>query len=96
MASVSIDLPFPINSNTCENATSVFIRLNDNATNDFLFNDTILDFLKGLGRMFYIVNPEDTTFARPENVPHFYRQVSLILFYFILLRLSCFSVLLYY
>lgn len=88
MATV-IDYPFEMNNNTCENATSVIMRvLNDGLQlqEDYELNDNILRFLKGLGRMFYIVNPEETTFSKVEYVPHFYRQAWPYFLLFILLE----------
>lgn len=36
------------------------------------------EFAKGLGRMFYIVDPKDTVYENVEDVPNFYVQVSII------------------
>lgn len=33
-------------------------------------------FAKGLGRMFYIIDPKDTVYENVEDVPNFYVQVS--------------------
>jgi hypothetical protein len=33
-------------------------------------------FLNGLGRMFYMVDPQESTYKSPEEVPFFFRQVS--------------------
>ncbi|KAJ0179015.1 hypothetical protein K1T71_005790 [Dendrolimus kikuchii] len=33
-----------------------------------------MDFFKGVGRMFYIINPKDMRYEDPEDVPNFYVQ----------------------
>lgn len=34
-----------------------------------------MEFLKGVGRMFYVINPKDNLFENKEEVPNFYVQV---------------------
>lgn len=45
----------------------------------FYSNGSVLrdpgEFFKGIGRMFYIIDPKETTFEREEEVPNFYIQV---------------------
>lgn len=66
------------NSSECETVTSIFLDLVDgNSTGSLFETDALLDFAKGVGRMFYIVNPAETTFENPKDVPNFFRNVSL-------------------
>lgn len=66
------------NNNCCESVTSVVIKLatndNNNSTNSY---EQFVVFLNGLGRMFYIIKPSETTFKQPEDVPKFYQNVSI-------------------
>ncbi|GLV45354.1 hypothetical protein CBL_05454 [Carabus blaptoides fortunei] len=83
---VSVDMPFLL-GNSCETATSVFMRANNGSLReDVLFNETFVQFLKGLGRMFYITNPEETSFSKIELVPNFHRQAWPYFLLFILLE----------
>lgn len=64
--------------NHSEIITSVFLRLaiqheSDNQRN---FDINGWEVFKGIGRMFYIVDPAETTYARLEDVPHIFRNVS--------------------
>ncbi|XP_076250275.1 alkylglycerol monooxygenase-like isoform X1 [Rhynchophorus ferrugineus] len=63
------------NSSECETVTSVFLNFVDsNGTVSFWETDALLDFAKGVGRMFYIVNPSETTFENAKEVPNFFRN----------------------
>ncbi|KOB70287.1 Uncharacterized protein OBRU01_15478, partial [Operophtera brumata] len=44
------------------------------------------EFLKGVGRMFYVINPQDNLFERPEQVPNFYVQSWPYFFMFMILE----------
>jgi hypothetical protein len=55
--------------------TSVFIRLMEHETKTW--DGKLWDVLAGCGRMFYVVDPAVTRFREPEQVPTFFRNVSL-------------------
>lgn len=62
-------------NNGCEPITSIIIDLKSNGGNfDDIFDNILLNGLKGIGRMFYIVNPAESTFENPEDVPKFFRN----------------------
>ncbi|KAJ8938561.1 hypothetical protein NQ314_011451 [Rhamnusium bicolor] len=67
---------FHLHNNGCEPVTSVFIKLVKEGTgNENIFlNEKLLGFLKGIGRMFYVVNPSETTFSDAKEVPEFFRN----------------------
>nr|CAH7728478.1 unnamed protein product [Callosobruchus chinensis] len=62
--------------NNSDVITSVFINLvNEESYRDSYFEeDGVKNFLKGIGRMFYIVDPSETTFRDASDVPSFYRD----------------------
>lgn len=63
--------------NHSETITSVYVRLiePDRVNYDiFLSGNAVLDFFKGLGRMFYIVNPAETMYSDPQAVPQFFKN----------------------
>lgn len=62
-------------NNGCEPITSVFIHLAKDDIDAF-DNTPIKTFFKGLGQMFYIINPSETTFNDPKEVPEYFRNVS--------------------
>lgn len=70
------------NRNSSEIVTSVFLRLSkEEAIGDALsWRDACWEILKGVGRMFYIVDPTETSYSRPENVPNIFKNVSSVLF----------------
>lgn len=73
--------------NNSELITSVFLKLsNEEDRNDFKDNEIYringLDVVKGIGRMFYIVDPAETTYSNFEDVPSIYRNVSLPFIFF--------------
>lgn len=72
--------------NWCEPITSVFIRLASNAPDEpeigYVVDEEVWHFVKGIGRMFYIVDPAESTYERVEDVPKFYRQVCYLLYFF--------------
>lgn len=53
-----------------------------NATAVNGFSDLVGDHLKGIGRLFYLHSPKDTMYERKEDVPNFFYQVPIIMFYF--------------
>ncbi|CAH0559202.1 unnamed protein product [Brassicogethes aeneus] len=58
-----------------DTVTSVLINLSQkDAVSEIFFEKELVQFLKGLGRMFYIVNPTETTFEGPEEVPKYFRN----------------------
>lgn len=60
--------------------------------NDTLSTEVVEQFLKGVGRLFYIVKPSETTFENPKDVPKFFYNVSDILLIFItILKQYCFE-----
>ncbi|EFA11751.1 alkylglycerol monooxygenase [Tribolium castaneum] len=67
-------------SNCTEAVTSVFVKLLQNETK----NGHLDQFVKGLGRMFYIIDPSDTTFK--DQVPNFYRNAWPYFLLFILIE----------
>lgn len=68
--------------NRSERVTSVFLKIVQDDTSACALNvfdsDIIFEFLKGLGRLFYIVNPSETTFRDPKDVPPYFAEVSII------------------
>lgn len=63
-----------------ETVTSVLIDLAyRDVRHDYFSNYEVVEFVKGLGRMFYIVNPAETTFQHPQEVPKFFRNVSMLI-----------------
>lgn len=70
--------------NWCEPVTSVFVRLAtspEGPVNEYFHDEAVWKFLRGIGRMFYIVKPTHTTYEMIEDVPNFYRDVSLFFYY---------------
>lgn len=63
-------------NNGCEPITSVFIHLAKQENDEVFGNEAIKSFLKGIGQMFYVVNPSETIFQDPEQVPEYFRNVS--------------------
>lgn len=78
MASITVELLE--RRNICEPVTSVFLRINNDFKRSAVMDDNLIQFLKGLGRMFYIVDPTETAYACPDLVPKFFRQVRIYLF----------------
>lgn len=75
MATVSVE--YLARRNICEPVTSVFLRIdNTRLQQNLITDDNMMAFVKGLGRMFYMVDPQETSFPSPDLVPNFYRQVS--------------------
>lgn len=68
--------------NHSERVTSVFLKIVREDTSASALNlfgsDIIVEFLKGLGRLFYVVIPSETTFKDPKDVPPFFAEVSSI------------------
>lgn len=79
MATITVELLD--RRNICEPVTSVFLKINNDPFDQgFRMEDDLVSFFKGLGKMFYLVNPEETIYASPELVPKFYRQVRVLSF----------------
>lgn len=78
--------------NHSDTVTSVFLNINEE--NSSIYSLTILDvcgifpFIKGLGRLFYIVDPSESTFKDPRDVPPYFAEVNTFLYLSILLQLS--------
>ncbi|XP_030759328.1 alkylglycerol monooxygenase-like [Sitophilus oryzae] len=63
------------NSSECDVVTSVFVRLSDEKNIKNVWEtEALIDFVKGVGRMFYIVSPAETTFSNAKDVPNFFRN----------------------
>lgn len=69
------------NSSQCLVLPRVYVNLQP--TNYTLSTEVVEQFLKGVGRLFYIVKPSETTFENPNDVPKFFYNVSDILSVFI-------------
>lgn len=71
-----MDSYYSHSNNGCEPITSVFIRFAKEENADVFNNEALSGFFKGVGQMFYIVNPSETTFQDPKQVPEYFRNVS--------------------
>ncbi|CAG9765048.1 unnamed protein product [Ceutorhynchus assimilis] len=67
------------NSNQCENITSVFVNLaHNNFTNmtgengPDLVSSLLVEFIKGIGRLFYIVKPSESSYENDKDVPNYF------------------------
>lgn len=67
-----------LNGNLCE--SSILTILNFKNFNNEEKLDSVKNIswnmIRGIGQMFYIISPEDTTFKELNQVPHFFRDVS--------------------
>lgn len=52
-------------------------EIENSSTRYGLERDTVLNFVKGLGRLFYLTDYSETSYESPEQVPNIYRQVRL-------------------
>ncbi|KAF2901776.1 hypothetical protein ILUMI_04410 [Ignelater luminosus] len=66
-----------LNGNLCESSILTILNFK-NLDNEEKANVSVENFswitLRGIGQMFYIINPEDTTFKEYNQVPHFFRD----------------------
>lgn len=65
-----------------EVVSSVFLGMTDGRSNYSLNilcgSDEVFDFLRGFGKLFYVVSPSETTYRDPKDVPLYFEEVSLI------------------
>lgn len=70
--------------NHSERVTSVFLKIVQQeksvTTVNFFGNGDDFDFFKGLGRLFYVISPSETTFKDPKDVPSYFANVSIFCF----------------
>lgn len=62
------------NSSQCLVLPRVYVNLQPK--NDTLSTEVVEQFLKGVGRLFYIIKPSETTFENSKDVPKFFYNVS--------------------
>lgn len=62
--------------NCTDDVTSILIKLMEDPEKSTFDNNALLQSAKSVGRMFYIINPTETTFEKIEEVPTFFRNVS--------------------
>lgn len=65
--------------NNSARVTSVFLKIIEKESSvsmSLLENGYVTDFLKGVGKLFYIVNPAETTYEDPRDVPPYFADVS--------------------
>lgn len=66
--------------NQSERTTSIFLKIVQESSSVRvinLFGDSeIYDFLKGIGRLFYVISPSETSFKDPRDVPPYFADVS--------------------
>lgn len=78
--------------NHSDTVTSIFLNINEEDSS--IYSLSILDvcgifnFIKGLGRLFYIVDPSESTFKDPRDVPPYFAEVNTFLYVSILLQIS--------
>lgn len=66
------------NSNQCEIVTTVLVNLSsDNMTEGGDIQRFLAELVKGVGRLFYIVRPSETTYENAKDVPNFFYNVSI-------------------
>lgn len=63
--------------NNSEIVTTVLLKLVDEERDYRYFDqEFFVDFLKGLGCMFYVVDPTESSFRDPKDVPTYFTNVS--------------------
>lgn len=62
------------NGNWCDQITSVILDLENGNQTSRNVGDLVFEVLIGLGRMFYLVQRDETTFETVEEVPKYFRQ----------------------
>lgn len=61
-------------SNGTEYVRSVFVKLANEDLESRIYGGSLMA-LKNLGRMFYVIDPSETTYRTTQQVPNFIQQV---------------------
>lgn len=60
--------------------TSIFLKIFEEENSVYTLNSFdygyIFNFLRGFGRLFYVINPLETTFEDPRDIPPYFADVS--------------------